>query len=250
MDGYLKKIHKHTYLHHQSTYLDDQKPPQEVAPYLDHPRSPPRHRGTTKSPAASAAIPALPLPKRSGHLHHHHGEVIQSTTASIMAHVPNRIRGRNIDTLSRNQAMRMDPKANSPIPVDQQWSNCPTILACSIIPQVKRSPANTLSSNRSWPLLIRWVVSDPYTRTIITAIQQCARASIDDMLTTIPDIKFCPKQYLRPIVMSKVPLGSTGSAGRGIPRNGSPVKKYISSTAVKGICSPCTRKQWSSGLHI
>jgi hypothetical protein len=71
-----------------STYLNDQKPPQEVAPYLDHPGSPPRHRGTAKSPAAYATIPTLPLPKRSGPLRHHHGEAIQSTTVSTTALLP------------------------------------------------------------------------------------------------------------------------------------------------------------------
>jgi hypothetical protein len=53
-----------------------------------------------------------------------------------------------------------------------------------------------------------------------------------------------------PTSTSKVPLGSTGSAGRGVPRKGSPVRKYTSSTIVKGICSPRTRNQCSSGLHI
>jgi hypothetical protein len=52
------------------------------------------------------------------------------------------------------------------------------------------------------------------------------------------------------MVTRAVSLGSTGSAGRGVPRKGSPVKKYTSSTAVKGICSPRMRKQCSSGLHI
>jgi hypothetical protein len=52
------------------------------------------------------------------------------------------------------------------------------------------------------------------------------------------------------MVTRVVSLGSTGSAGRGVPRKGSPVRKYTSSTAVKGICSPRTRKQCSSGLHI
>jgi hypothetical protein len=47
-----------------------------------------------------------------------------------------------------------------------------------------------------------------------------------------------------------VVLGNTGSAGRGVPRKGSPVRKYTSSTAVKGIYSPRTRKQCSSRLHI
>jgi hypothetical protein len=70
------------------------------------------------------------------------------------------------------------------------------------------------------------------------------------MLTTVPDMKSRPKQYLWPISASGVVLGNTGSAGRGVPRKGSPVRKYTSSTVVKGICSPRTRKQCSSGLHI
>jgi hypothetical protein len=70
------------------------------------------------------------------------------------------------------------------------------------------------------------------------------------MLTTVLDIKFTPKQYLRPTVSSDTSLGNTGSAGRGVPKNGSPVKKYTSSTAVKTICSPRTMKQCRSRLHI
>jgi hypothetical protein len=70
------------------------------------------------------------------------------------------------------------------------------------------------------------------------------------MLTTVPDMKFSPEQYRRPIVTRVVSLDSTGSTGRGIPQKGSPVRKYTSSTAVKGICSPRTRKQCSSRLHI
>ena len=70
------------------------------------------------------------------------------------------------------------------------------------------------------------------------------------MLTTVPDMKFSPEQYHWQIVTRGVSLGSTGSVGRGVSRKGIPVKKYTSSTVVKGIYSPRTRKQCSSGLHI
>jgi hypothetical protein len=81
-------------------------------------------------------------------------------------------------------------------------------------------------------------------------MQRCANESIALMLTTVPDIKSGPEQKHAPIVARPVSLSNTGSAGSGVPWKGSPVKKYTSSTAVKGICSPRTRKQCSSGLHI
>jgi hypothetical protein len=81
-------------------------------------------------------------------------------------------------------------------------------------------------------------------------MQRCARESIALTLTTVLDMKFSPEKYRSATVTRAVSLGSTGSAGRGVPRKGSPVKKYTSSTTVKGICSPRTRKQCSSGLHI
>jgi hypothetical protein len=56
-----QKIHKHTHQHHQSTYLDGQTPPLEVAPCSDHPGSQPQHRGTVVSPATPATIPMPPL---------------------------------------------------------------------------------------------------------------------------------------------------------------------------------------------
>jgi hypothetical protein len=70
------------------------------------------------------------------------------------------------------------------------------------------------------------------------------------MLTTVPDIKFSPKQYLRPTVASATSLDNTSFVSRGVPQNRSPVKKYMSSTAVKEICSPHTMKQCRSELHI
>jgi hypothetical protein len=88
MDCYLKKQNNPKHTHQHQTYLDDQKPPLEVAPCPDHPRSPSWHRGNVISPAASSTIPAPPLQKISGHLRHHHGEEKQSTTASIAALVP------------------------------------------------------------------------------------------------------------------------------------------------------------------
>jgi hypothetical protein len=63
-------------------------------------------------------------------------------------------------------------------------------------------------------------------------------------------MKFSPEQYRSAIVTRAVSLGSTGSTGRGVPQKGSPVKKYTSSIVVKRICSPRTRKQCSSRLHI
>jgi hypothetical protein len=81
-------------------------------------------------------------------------------------------------------------------------------------------------------------------------MQRCTRESTPLMLTTILDMKFSPEKNCLAIVTRAVSLGSTGSAGSGVPRKGSPVKKYISSTVVKGIYSSHMRKQCRSGLHI
>jgi hypothetical protein len=37
--------------------------------------------------------------------------------------------GRSIGTLSKKKATRMEPNANSPVPVDRQWSSCAIIFS-------------------------------------------------------------------------------------------------------------------------
>jgi hypothetical protein len=61
--------------------------------------------------------------EKSGHPRHHHGE--PKSVDHRLSHgsrtpgAPNKILGCNIGTLSKNQATRMDPKENSPYPVDR-----------------------------------------------------------------------------------------------------------------------------------
>jgi hypothetical protein len=63
-------------------------------------------------------------------------------------------------------------------------------------------------------------------------------------------MKFSLEQYLCPKLDNCMSPGNIGSTGRFVPRKGSLVGKYISSTAVKEICSPHTIKQCRSGIHI
>lgn len=70
------------------------------------------------------------------------------------------------------------------------------------------------------------------------------------MRTDDPVIKCAPKQNCLAYSTRSVACGITGDVGNGLPRKGSPVKKYMSSTAVKATCSPRTRKQFCAGLHI
>jgi hypothetical protein len=157
--------------------------PPEVHPSIGVPKYDLRHLPPDLCRLHREIMPPSPPPWRTKTADHRLNRGSRAPGAS------RRTRGRSIDTLSRNQATRIEPKANSPVPVDRQRSNCAIIRACSVNPHANRSrPTTTLSSTSSWPPLIRWVASDPYTRTIIAAMQRCNRESIPLILTTVPDM--------------------------------------------------------------
>jgi hypothetical protein len=91
---------------------------------------------------------------------------------------------------------------------------------------------------------------DPYIRTIIDATHRCSNTSSAFMRTAEPVIKRLPEQNRLANPARLVSLGITGAVSIGVPRKGSPVRKYTSTSAVNSTRSPLTRKQCCRGLHI